>query len=364
MRKLTWLLALAVVVFGLSGPNVVLCKVDVAQQDVQKLIGQLRAPDPVERCRAAFVLREMGRKAAPAIKALVAVLTDERAATSDQIYPDPSRNSYWETSPAKEASWALAAIGDQAVEPLASALRGGSLTMLCKRAADALAQIDNKHSRGVLKQELRGANPVVRAAVARALGKAPSLPSALLTGALKDRNPQVRRAAVQGLQYIGSQKKGKAAISALLAAFPDRDASVRAASVYAFSYFEAVTLPAGTAKRLLGVLDDPVADVRTQAAYSLGCLHVHSAVGPLISHLSDSDKHVRSKISWALRTLTGHRLGGDRRYLYMGQGSFRAPVGVFCRLDAMDSQRHLVSCDSFIFCRHLRLYFQPCSGRK
>lgn len=282
------------------------------KQSVRTSIKQLEGTDPVVRCRAALVLRERGPEAAPAIKALVAVLTDERKVTSEQIFHNPSMNSGWQTSPAKDASWALAAIGNRAVEPLAAALRRGSSAMTCKRAADALAQIDNGHSRGVLKQELGGANPVVRAAVARALGKAPSLPSGLLTGALKDRDPLVRRAAVQGLQNIGSQKKGKAAISALFAAFRDRDASVRAASVYAFSYFDAVSLPAGTAKRLLGVLDDPEPDVRTQAAYALGSLNVQSAVSPLISHLSDNDKHVRSKISWALRKLTGHELGGDK----------------------------------------------------
>jgi hypothetical protein len=113
-----------------------------------------------------------------------------------------------------------------------------------------------------------------------------------LTGALDDKDPDVRANAIWALSMNG----GKASEDALISALKDPDAHVRSQAAWGLGLH-------GDKKAiepLIAALKDTQAHVRSQAAWALGLKGDNRAVEPLIAALNDEQPQVRSMAAWAL----------------------------------------------------------------
>jgi HEAT repeat protein len=159
----------------------------------------LTAPDPIVRAFAACELGEMRHDAAPALTALVRLLSD--AASIDPVFCGhdefgsitmlASRKS----APGLEAARALSLIGGEGVDALLAAARGG----------DASSRRHAVHGLTYVRD-------------ARA--------AAVFMAAIDDADPQVRRDAAVGLGRF----RDNAAVDALVRRLADPDARVREAA--------------------------------------------------------------------------------------------------------------------------------------
>ncbi|MEO6212618.1 MAG: HEAT repeat domain-containing protein [Vicinamibacterales bacterium] len=196
----------------------------------RELIAHLSAPDPEVRTRAACGLREIGDDAAPALDALVALLSDGAPVEQSAC---GRRWSRWHadnrTSPGEQAAAALVSIGTRAVQPLLRSLESSSW-IARRNSAWALGALDDRRGGAPLVKAMADPEPGVRQQAAWALGaldEPAAVPS--LVAALKDESSGVRSQAAWALGAIGDSR----ALNALLPALKDPDPGVRRQAAWA-----------------------------------------------------------------------------------------------------------------------------------
>jgi HEAT repeat protein len=250
---------------------------------VERLVIQLKSPDPAVRDRAVEALSQKpGSEAGPR---LLAALHE----------PDPIVR--------QGAAKALGRMAwPRAVQPLAAALRDLDPGVR-KSAAEALKRIPIPAKQALPLIEpfaaaLRDPEPAVRILATELLGRLRQAKAAEpLIGALADSEPAVRAKAAGALGALGAP----GALGALATALADADAAVRAASVAALGQIPVPKDKAAvTADALAAALNDAAVDVRRQAAATLKGLGEPRAIQPLLAALKDGDTVVRSRSAAAL----------------------------------------------------------------
>ena len=250
---------------------------------VEPLIAALRDGDGFMRGTAIPALGEIG---APAVEPLIAALQDKN----------------------KEVRWTaaqvLGRIGDaRAVEPLIAALKE-ECNDVRWNAARALGQIGDARAVQPLTAALKDEWPLVRQTAAEALGQIGD-PRAVepLTAVLQDEESQVRQAAAEALDRLGWEPGpaetagwywmakrdwdkcvawGALGVELLIAALKDRNSEVRRDAIQALGEIGA---PAVTP--LIAALKDKREYVRQAAAEALGRIGDARAVEPLSAALKD-----------------------------------------------------------------------------
>jgi hypothetical protein len=140
------------------------------QPKVTALITQLAAPDPELRTKAACGLRELGDDAAPALDALVALLSDGAPVEQSACERRWSRwSTDGRTSPGEQAAAALVALGQRTVPPLVQSLKSSSW-IARRNAAWALGAIGDSSAVNALLPALKDPEPGVRRQAAWAIG--------------------------------------------------------------------------------------------------------------------------------------------------------------------------------------------------
>ena len=124
-----------------------------------------------------------------------------------------------------------------------------------------------------------------------------------IISALKDKDPEVRRRAVQVLHHTEDPARAEP----LIAALRDDDHEVR---VYAANALNSMKDPR-TVDSLIQALKDVNGDVRRIASDTLGLLQDMRAVKPLIPILDDPDPNIRDAAKKALKRITAQDFGGD-----------------------------------------------------
>jgi len=232
---------------------------------VRELITQLAAPDPEARTKAACALRELGDDAAPALDALVGLLSDGAPVEQSACGRRWTRwNADNRTSPGEQAASALVSIGHRSVPQLLRTLKSPSW-IARRNAAWALGALDDRRAGAPLIELLADPEPGVREQAAWALGALdePAAVSALVT-ALKDQNPKVRSQAAWALGAIDDRR----AVDSLVQALTDTEGGVRSQSAWALGAIG----DSRALNALLPALKDPDAGVRRQAAWAIGVL--------------------------------------------------------------------------------------------
>lgn len=144
--------------------------IDAQRAIASELTTQLSSPDPAARARAACGLREIGREAATALDALVAMLGDDAPVEQSGCGGRWRVGLEWLTTPGEQAAAALAEIGRPSVDPLLRALKHTS-AFARRNAAWALGAIGEKSAIPALIEALKDESPKVREQAAWALGK-------------------------------------------------------------------------------------------------------------------------------------------------------------------------------------------------
>lgn len=256
MRPLALPMLVVVLAAGSGG------RLDAHQRrDISVLTGDLGAPDPETRTRAACGLRELGAAAAAAIPALVNVLGD-----GSPVDPTVCALRWWGrqgnlTSPGEQAASALVSIGSRAFEPVLGALKSG-LWVARRNAAWAMGALADRRAVDALIAALTDSEASVREQVAWALG------------ALSDRT----------------------ATPALIDRLKDSDDRVRRQAAWALGAIDDARAVDG----LIGALGDKSAEVRKQAAWALGAIGDSRALPGLLPALKDADPGVRRQAAWAI----------------------------------------------------------------
>lgn len=175
--------------------------------ELEALIVKIESADPAARCMAARALRKYGRKASPAIPALIKILGDDTAyyvRTIGDAPPGhvPEQNA---VTVGREAGKALAAIGEESMNPLFGALRDSN-PQVRWYAIEALAlfksQVPLPSIRGMLNDSDSGPRWAAIVAVGELKDRA-SVPK--LAAMLKDEtDSEARRRVIVALGEIGS----------------------------------------------------------------------------------------------------------------------------------------------------------------
>jgi HEAT repeat protein len=273
--------------------------------EVKKQIESLASEDPVNRASAACALGRMGERAAPAIPALTALLSDGATLPSrngcgnqepfeDEAW-EPDYKEVKEPSPGEAATHALMAIGEQALEPLKDVLLHGDHWRARKNAAWALA-----HRGDAIEQlvaALKDTAWQVRAQAAYALfqrgGDSPQVIEAL-TAAVNDEAWQVREQAVFALGHKGSSEAD--VVNSLIAALKHEDWRVRAGAAGALWH----CADSRAFEPLMAALKDENSEVREKAAGTLGNRAGDREVQLLIEARNDPDARVGKGVRKAL----------------------------------------------------------------
>ena len=230
--------------------------------DVGALVAQLKSADPTTRAKAACALRELGNRAAPAIDALAAMLSDA-SPVDPQICGQRWRGD--DTSTAGEfAAAALVAIGSRTYPVFERALHHDAWVAR-RNAAWGLGVLDDP----------RAVAPLITT--------------------LKDSEAPVRRQAAWALGVIDDNRAGKPLIDALR----DAEAPVREMSAWSLGVLD----EDGAVPPLMSALKDDHAGVRQRAAWALGVIGNPRAVEPLLGALKDRDPEVRRQAAWAIGVL-------------------------------------------------------------
>jgi HEAT repeat protein len=261
--------------------------------DVGAIVAQLKSADPTTRAKAACELRELGNRAAPAIDALAAMLSDA-SPVDPQICGQRWRGD--DTSTGGEfAAAALVAIGSRTYPVFERALHHDAWVAR-RNAAWGLGVLDDPRAVSPLIATLKDSEAPVRRQAAWALGvidRAEAVEPLLIT--LKDQDPRVRQQTAWALGVIDDNRAGKPLIDAL----GDADAQVREMSAWALGVLDedAAVAP------LMSALKDDHAGVRQRAAWALGVIGNPRAVEPLLGALKDRDPEVRRQAAWAIGVL-------------------------------------------------------------
>jgi HEAT repeat protein len=222
----------------------------------------------------------------------------------------------------KLAVQVLRKIGIPAVRPLVQALRNDEDPNIRKETAEALGFIGDVKAIRPLIQALEDDDDGVQEESMKALIKigVPSIDA--LAKVLNDRNNQVRKHAVQALGEIKDaravesliqvltdsdvdvlgdavsalEKIGIASVKPLIRALKDKDSQIRKLAVEALGEIRDTR----AVEPLIQVLSDNDSIVRGEAADALSKISDIRAVEPLIQVLSDNDSNVRCKAALAL----------------------------------------------------------------
>ena len=275
------------------------------------LASLVRDPQPRVRLAAVRALAQLEIAAAPATDALIAALRDAElrpdatrslAAIGAQAV-EPLARAAEDPDPAdgavrKAARDALASIGSPSVEPLIKGLRGRADY---ESSVSALARIGNPAVQSLMKG-LEDKSDRVRRGAADALRKiGPGAKEAApaLAKAANDANPQVRAAAQSALAAIGPTREPE--VKAILWGVRDHDARVRNAAATALRKIGPDAEPPAVGA-LSSALTDRRWHVRAEAADALGRVGAGAAVAvpDLAKRLVDADAKVRSSAARAL----------------------------------------------------------------
>lgn len=193
-----------------------------------------------------------------------------------------------EQSLGKDATQALANLGNSAVEPLIAALDDSDLSVRWG-AADALGLAGDARAVEPLIAHLREDPNLSVISALKKLGDPRAVEP--LIAALGDDGYHVRLDAVVALGELGDPR----AVEPLIALLGDESHDVRNNAEYALEKMgDAAVEP------LIAALKDPNEDVRSKAAHALGNLGDARAIEPLMALLNDESDYVRGATQSAL----------------------------------------------------------------
>ena len=229
-------------------------------RELREQIIRLHSRDPKQRAAAASHLGKMAMGAAPAVPYLVRLLRDD---TPVQVshYLGGGYYSSTDTTPAEEASRALAEIGGGATDALVFALKDPHPDVR-RLAAKALGQIGEISAVSFLIELLNDPDRGVRATAAIALGNY--------------RHP------------MAAQK--------IMEAYPHANASARTDMIFALAHIDDIL----AVPFLIQQAKDPVPDVRAAIMLALGKLRDARGIPALLLGLKDSDEITRANAAYAL----------------------------------------------------------------
>lgn len=229
--------------------------------------------DPQTAALAGFALGRAGSSAIPAVGNILRGMTaDNQSAVLD----------------------ALSRLGVEVIAPVMRLVRRDELPS--ELATEIIAGIGMPAAASI-RPALASASPQERAVAARVLGRL-RLETDAVAGLLDDREPTVRRAALQGL--ASAQSVDDRVRDLIKQRMADRDASVRSSALDALVKLS--TDRAETARIVLTGLEDTNPEVRRQAAANLSQFDEipPSAIEPLRSALADEKATVRLAAAQAL----------------------------------------------------------------
>jgi HEAT repeat protein len=272
-------------------------------RELREQIVRLHSRDAVERASAATHLGKMAMGAAPAVPYLVRLLQDDTPVQLSHYLGGGYYSSY-ETTPADEASRALAEIGGPASNALLLVLKDPNPEVR-RLAAKALGQIGEISSVDFLIDALADPDRGVRATAAIALGNyRHPMAAQKIMDAYSTAKAPVRADMIFVLAHINDIL----AVPFLVNQAKDPDPDVRAAIMLALGKLrDGRAVPA-----LLAGLQDSDEITRANAAYALGAYYSPEVIDALINKLADSAKRVQEAVVESLTGLTGINLGTDQ----------------------------------------------------
>jgi HEAT repeat protein len=267
-----------------------------AANDVNEQIRLLESNNASTRSQAACKLGSMGKRAVPAIPALIKLLGDDTPA--QRFYCEESgswrgpQTNLDRSSPGEQAATALILIGEPAVGPLVVAARSDDWRVRAN-ATWALGVVKDPRALEAVLDAVRDQDWHVREKAAWALGLKwdKRVPDALV-GLLTDTVWQVRSKAAWALALKGDAHS----VEPLIFALRDENFNVRHQAVWALG----LKGDSRAVEPLIGMLQDENKYVRGQAAWALGLKGNRTAVEPLIVALRDEWARVRQQSAWAL----------------------------------------------------------------
>jgi HEAT repeat protein len=270
---------------------------------VREKIIMLYDPEPLVRASAAYKLGKIGRGAAPAVPYLVELLGDPSPVLLSS-YLGGGYHSSFDTSPADEASRALANIGDAASQALIEAAQSENANTR-RLAARALGQIGGLNSIPQLIKLLDDQQQNVRAAAAIALGNFHHPRAAQM---LMDALPAASASARADMIYALAHINDIISVPFLIERLPNEEPKVRAAIVYTLGK----SRDARATRVLLASLSDEDATVRANGVHALGNYYSPEVIEALLTMLDDQVQQVNEAAVEALFMLTGKDYGLDK----------------------------------------------------
>jgi HEAT repeat protein len=272
---------------------------------VPYLISVLQGPEEGSRLGAAWGLGELGdpRATEPLIAAMEQNDDNFRA----------------------EATEALGKIGDRRATKTLLGLLSDTNDRIRYAAIMALGGIGDPQSIGALKKCLTAEkNASFRAAAAMALESMPAAAVPCLEGALEDKAPRVREAALWSLKAIVAQARGEdlkeRSVDHWASALKHKHPQVRR---YAAIMLGKLGAPAGV-KPLIAAMADSDPGVGHLSAFSLGHIGGEEAISALLDRLKDTEhprlwtaaavalaeRKEKRAVKPLIEALDAHRLGG------------------------------------------------------
>lgn len=270
--------------------------------ELREQIVQLYSQNATTRAEAAYRLAKMGGSAAPAVPYLVHQLRDETPVTLSH-YLGGGYYSSLETTPATEASQALAKIGTPSVNALLLSLNDSNPNVR-RLAVKALGQIGEMSSVDFLIRALNDPDRNVRATAAIALG---NYRNPMAVQKIMDVYPTVSNTAQIDMIFALANIDDILAVPFLIQHANDPDPAVRAACMLALG-----KLRDGRAvPTLLKGLTDSDETTRANAAHALGSYYSPEIVTALINKLADKSTQVCEAAAESLTNLSGVNFGTD-----------------------------------------------------
>ncbi len=270
---------------------------------IRKNILMLYAPEPLERARAAYELGKVGRGAAPAIPYLVELLGDQSPVLFSR-YLGGGYHSSFDTTPADEASNALANIGEDANLALVEVTQSKQANKR-RLAATALGQIGGLASIPRLVELLDDRDETVRSAAANALGNYRHPRAAqMLMDAIRVASASARADMIYALAQINDITT----VPFLIERLPSEEPKVHAAILYALGELR----DARALDVLLKSLAHKDATIRATGAQALANYYSQDVIEALLVLLDDPAQQVREAVVEALFTLTGKNYGPNK----------------------------------------------------
>jgi HEAT repeat protein len=272
-------------------------------RELREQIIRLHSRDPKQRAAAASHLGKMAMSAGPAVPYLIRLLQDDTPVQLSH-YLGGGYYSSTDTTPAEEASRALAEIGGSAADALVFALKDPHPGVR-RLAAKALGQIGEISSVNFLIGLLNDSDRGVRATAAIALG---NYRHPMAAQKIMDAYPHANASARTDMIFALAHIDDILAVPFLIKQARDPDPDVRAAIMLALGKLrDARGIPA-----LLVGLKDRDEITRANAAYALGAYYSPEVVAALINALSDRAARVKEAAVESLAGMTGVNYGNDQ----------------------------------------------------